>query len=93
MTDEELYAQVYGKLINKVLPAFHDAVDELAENEYKEVGAFMVNSMAGITATVLRDAINTTANETGMPRNKARRKVLKNLHQLTNLFVRRLDET
>ena len=91
--DAEIYAQVYGKLINKVLPAFHEAVDELAENNYPDVGAFMINSMAGVTATVLRDAINTTAKETGMSRNKARKKVLKNLNELSNLFVRRLDET
>ena len=91
--DAEIYAEVYSKLINKVLPAFNEAVDELAEKDYPDVGTFMINSMAGVTATVLRDAINSTAKETGMPRNKARKKVLKNLNELTNLFVRRLDET
>jgi len=91
-TDAEIYAEVYGKLINQVLPAYHNAVDELAKKNYPDVGQFMLNSMAGITATVLRDAIASTAVDTGMPRIKARKKVLKNLNELTNLFVRRLDD-
>ena len=91
-TDAELYSEVYGKLINTVLPAFYEAIDELNAKNYPDTGQFMINSLAGITATVLNDAINTTARETGMPKVKARKKVLKNLHQLNQLFVRRLDE-
>lgn len=101
MTDEtkdpildhgEIYAEVYGKLVNIILPAFVDAINELDDKNYPDVGGFMINSMAGITATVLRDAIHSTARETGMPLPKARKKVLKQLNDVTNLFVRRLDE-
>ena len=89
----EIYAKVYGKLINTVLPAFHEAVDQLAEDKYPDVGDFMINSMAGITATVLRDAIQATSRQTGMPLPKARKRVLKQLNERSNLFVRRMDES
>ena len=88
----EIYAKVYGKLVNIVLPAFVDAVNELEDEKYPDPGGFMINSMAGITATVLRDSIRRTSQETGMPLPKARKKVLKQLHEVTNLFVRRLDQ-
>ena len=91
--DAETYARVYGKLINTVLPAFHEAVDDLAKSEYPDVGDFMINSMAGITATVLREAIQSTAKELGMPLPKARKRVLKRLNERANLFVRRMDES
>jgi len=91
--DAELYAEVYGELINTILPAFNKAVDDLTAKNYPDVGAFMINSISGVNATVLKDAINATAKQTGMPKPKARKKVLKQVNELTNLFVRRLDET
>jgi len=92
--EAEMYALAYGKLVNTVFPAFNEAVNELADNDYPKdrVGDFMINSMAGITATVLRDAIASTAKATGMPLPKARKKVLKQVTERANLFVRRLDQ-
>ena len=91
--DAEVYAKVYGELINTILPAFNKAVDDLTEQDYPDVGAFMINSIAGVNATVLKDAITATAEQTGLPKTKARKKILKQVNELTNLFVRRLDET
>jgi len=90
--EEEVYKKVYGKLVNTVLPAFNEAVIELQEEEYKEVGDFMVTSIAGITATVLQEAVITTSEEFSLSRSKARKKVINNLNELTNLFLMKLEE-
>jgi len=91
--DAEIYAKVYGKMINTVLPAFYEAVDELHAKNYPHIGDFMINSLAGVTSTVLKDSVSTTAKETGIPLTKARKKVLKRLNALNDLFIRRLYET
>jgi len=91
--DTAVYAEVYGKMINTVLPAFYEAIDELHAKNYPHIGDFMLNSLAGVNSTVLKDSVSTTAKETGMPINKARKKVLKRLNSITDLFTRRLFET
>lgn len=88
----ETYAEVYGELINTVLPAFHKAIDDLHAKQYPDIGDFMINTVSGVNATILRDAIESTAQQTGMPLPKARKKVLKQVNDRTNLFVRKLDE-
>jgi len=92
LNDAEVYALVYGKLVNKVLPAFGEAVDELKEKNYPNVGDFIINSIAGMTSSVLKDSIDLTAIKTGMAKPKARKKVLKQLNTTTDLFIRRLND-
>ena len=90
--DAELYTKVYGTLINKVLPAFYEATNELVKEKYPDPGDFLINTLSGVTATVLRDSVSETAKATGMPLQKARKKILKQVKERTDLFIRRLDE-
>ena len=91
--DAQVYKEVYGKLINTVLPAFYEALDTLHAKGYPDVGDFILNSLAGVNSTVLKDSVSMTAIETGMKPVKARKKVLKRLNALNDLFIRRLQET
>lgn len=92
MTEEEIYQEVYGKLVNKVLPAFQEATIELEQKGYQDIGGFLMTSLGGINATVLISSINATADEAKIPRSKARKRVLKSMYDRSNLFLQRLNE-
>jgi len=92
MNEKEIYQKVYGQLANKVLPAFAEATEELAKENYPNIGEFIINSLGGLNATVLSTSINATAEETTMPKSKVRKKVLKDVSERSSLFLKRLDE-